>query len=586
MQPCVTSRAARLSRAHSSAFMRGVALAALTTLTTIGAAHAETSRHKLKPPHAKANLPPAREPTAADYRRALDAVTALTTQVHTLSDQVNSLQGRLDQQASAQAATEAKAAEAAQVQENVTAAAIQSIPAQVATAVDAAKPKTDAIYYKGLKITPGGFLEASNQYRSRALGSDMFSPYNSIPFASTGTGHESEDRFSARQSRFNTLIQGDVSPDVQLAIFGEIDFLGAAQTANYNESNSFTPRLRNLYATIDMKDSGWHILAGQSWSLATLNSKGITPRNETPPPMIDAQFVPGFVWTRQPQLRIVKDFDKALWLAVSVENPQTTFTGTVPAGVLTSTANNTGLFGGAANGTAPATAGGGTAATPTTATSSFNHAPDVIVKAAYEAQVAGRALHLEVYGLGRTFTDRVNHTEDNVFAGGAGWGVGFAAIPGLLDLETSGLTGKGVGRYGTSQLPDVTFAPSGKIEPISETDWLAGGTLHATHTLDIYAFAGGEHEDRRTYSATYGYGSPLLNLSGCYTEGGSCSAATKFSQQETIGFWQKVYQGAFGRAQVGVQYSYTERKAFSGLDGMAPMASDNIVFTSLRYYPF
>ena len=122
------------------------------------------------------------------------------------------------------------------------------------------------------------------------------------------------------------------------AFYGEFDFLGAAQTANSNESNSFTPRIRQLYGTVDWDYWGLHLLAGQNWSLVTMNSKGITQRNEVPPPVIDAQYVPGFAWARQAQLRITKDFDdKQVWLAASLENPQTTFTGTsgsgLPAGV-------------------------------------------------------------------------------------------------------------------------------------------------------------------------------------------------------------------------------------------------------------
>jgi hypothetical protein len=153
----------------------------------------------------------------------------------------------------------------------------------------------------------------------------------------------------------------------------------------------------------------------------------------------------------------------------------------------------------------------------------------------------------------------------------------------LLDLELSALTGSGIGRYGASQLPDVTFAPSGRIAPIPETAWLAGGTLHATRSLDVYVFGGEEIVGRTSFNAAYGYASPTLNLAGCSALGGSCDAVTKSVEQGTIGFWQKVYQGSLGRAQFGVQYSYTVPHALSGLDGIAPVTNDNIVFTSLRY---
>jgi hypothetical protein len=542
--------------------------------------------HHAKGPHRRA-APPARN--SASYARA---VAALTDKVHSLETEVDLLKGRLDQQASAQTRTDvaleqqAQAQKAATDQAAATATAIQTIPAQVASAVDAARPRTDAFHFKGVSITPSGFVEAANQYRSRALGSDMFSPFNAIPFASSPAAHESEDRLSARQSRIGVLVQGDVNQTTHLAAYGEIDFLGAAQSANSNESNSFTPRLRNLYVTADWETSGWHLLAGQSWSLATLNGKGITPRSEIIPPQIDAQFVPGFVWTRQPQFRVTKDFGKKLWLAVSVENPQTVFAGAVPPNVISQIANSTGLFAGATNATPPASAGGGTPVTPTAATSSLNHLPDIVVKAAYEARLRGRDLHLEVFGLGRAFTDRIGAREDTVYAGGVGGGLAVDAIPGVLDLELTALTGSGIGRYGTSQLPDVTFAPDGRIAPIAETDWLAGGTLHATRTLDVYAFGGEEIVGRKSFDATFGYGNPLLDLRGCSIEGGACAAVTRYVAQGTIGFWQKVYQGSLGSAEFGVQYSYTERRTLSGLGGIAPVAPDNIVFTSVRYYPF
>ena len=220
------------------------------------------------------------------------------------------------------------------------------------------------------------------------------------------------------------------------------------------------------------------------------------------------------------------------------------------------------------------------------ATQSLNHLPDVVAKAAYETNIYGRSVHAEVFGIGRGFTDRVGTNENNVYSGGIGGGLVVPIIPGLFDLQGSGLTGKGIGRYGSSQLPDVTFRPDGRIEPIQETDWLAGGTLHATKMLDVYAFAGQEHENRNSFGAVpFGSGASYSNA-GCFTEGGSCSAVTRFVQQETLGFWDKFYQGPFGRLQFGVQYSYTERHTFADALGRAPIGSDSMVFTSLRYYPF
>ena len=47
-------------------------------------------------------------------------------------------------------------------------------------------------------------------------------------------------------------------------------------------------------------------------------------------PYIDAQYVPGFAWTRQPQVCLVKNISPILAVGVSAENPQTTESGALP----------------------------------------------------------------------------------------------------------------------------------------------------------------------------------------------------------------------------------------------------------------
>ena len=46
-----------------------------------------------------------------------------------------------------------------------------------------------------------------------------------------------------------------------------------------------------------------------------------------------------------------------------------------------------------------------------------------------------------------------------------------------------------------------------------------------------------------------------------------------------------MYQGEIGNFQIGLQYSYTERKAFSGVGG-DPIANISMGFVSFRYYPY
>jgi hypothetical protein len=505
---------------------------------------------------ALAATPKSQQPT----RVTIDAATLqqLQAQLAALQSQVADLQAKQEAQADAQVET-AKAVNDAQV--------------AATDAAAASKKSSDKIAYKGVNITLGGFLAAESIYRTHQEGADIASNYNSIPYKNTPAGHLSEGRFSARQSRISMLAQGDISPDTHVAGYIEADFLGGAQTANQNESNSFNPRERNVYMTIDWDKPGLHLLAGQNWSLLTLNTKGITPRTEAAPPQIDAQYVPGFSWARQPQIRLVKDWNKEYWLGISLENPQTTFyvspnQAKAPVTSIYNTAAGSGYD--SAN------------------TLSVNHIPDVIVKFAADPGFG----HYEIFGIGRAFYNRYNSgsgpSNHDVYGGGFGVGMILPVVEKFLDFQFSGMQGRGIGRYGSAQLPDVTFKPNGSIAPIKENMVLAGLTLHANPDMDIYLLGGREHEDAKAFSyngVPLGYGNAAYSNAGCDIEGGACVGNTKQIYQGTLGFWWKFYQGKFGKAQFGAQYSHTVRDSFEGVGGSAK-AKEDMVFTSFRYYPF
>ena len=69
-------------------------------------------------------------------------------------------------------------------------------------------------------------------------------------------------------------------------------------------------------------------------------------------------------------------------------------------------------------------------------------------------------------------------------------------------------------------------------------------------------------------------------------EGGACSPETKSISQITGGFWDRIYNGSYGHVQFGIQYSYTQRQAFADVSGFGPKTTENMLFTSFRYYPF
>ncbi len=499
--------------------------------------------------------------------------------------------------ATREAEAEKRAADAQQQQgiaEQKTAEIEKKVTAQTEQTERIKNLKPGSFMIGDTTVTFGGYAAAESVYRNRSEGADINSDFNSgMPFASSPAFHRDEFRGSARQSRLSLLAQSNPEKDVQLSAYFESDFLGAAVTSNSRESNSYTPRLRQAYATYDQNDSGFHLLGGQSWSLLTLDKAGITPRQENVPLTIDAQYIPGFTWTRNWQMRATQDlFNHELTAAISVESPQAVTSGNGAAATALGGFTNNFCTGGApCTGTV---AGAGLLNSTTTYSNDF--APDIIAKIAADPGWG----HYEVYGVGRFFDNRTTLTaggggaDHDAVGGGVGAGAILPVVPKMLDFQASFLAGYGIGRYGSAQFPDFTLAPDGHVVPLPEVEALVGIIGHPTPAWDLYAYAGTERVEKETWSfsggtgGNTGYGNPRANTSGCNFEtpaNSNCSPFTSSIEQLTLGAWWRLYQGRYGNMAIGAQGSYTRRNAFAGTGG-APSTDEDIVMTSFRYYPF
>jgi hypothetical protein len=313
----------------------------------------------------------------------------------------------------------------------------------------------------------------------------------------------------------------------------------------------------------------------------------------------------------------VKDFDYNISAAISAENPATTFGGSAPtlfdsgsiitgvsAGVPAPTFPNTGVLGGSLFNSSNAI--------------NFTQMPDIIGKMAWDPTIADRTIHMEAFGIFRQFTDRIvypvgvvgfpygtglqNH--NNTSTGeGVGGSILIPVIPKVFDIQFSALTGRGIGRYGSGQLPDVTYNADGSLAPIGETMLLAGGVWHMFPELDIYGYAGQESQGSKwgfstpsTAHTAFGWGNPYYINTGCNIEdlggaagagggGFACTGNTSLVRQATVGFWDNIYKGPFGRLAGGLQYSFTQKYDFGGIGG-SQERNVNMFLTSLRYYPF
>ncbi len=578
---------------------------------------------------APAAQPSATSPiTAADVQALKDALAAQQRQIDQLTQK---LQHQQDAQSASGASgkTGAVKLDAAQVQ-----SVSQQQPAELKNAilvqqdghglnVQDSQPTSSSnpmespvisIHFKGITITPGGFVEAAFVRRSRALGADLTTPFNSLTMPGASQSTLPEFFGSARQSRPTVYIDGRLK-NVEFSSYVSGDFLSAGVTSTATQTNSYTFRLRQAWGQAKF-DNGWSILGGQMWSLVTENKAGIAPSddigktNDARPSTIDPGYNVGFTFARQYAVRVTKAFGSKFAVAASIENAQ---------GTLTTHGNADNFLLGEA---------GASNTYNTTSNYTFNPSPDVIVKAAFDPGFG----HYEIFGLADRFTDRIfpcaevattttlcggssvagpnalgaynTSKEGGGFGANARWNFDHKHIVSGLH----GFGGNGIGRYGAAQLSDLAIHANGTLDLIRGYQGLATLEWHGKK-LDVYMYTGAEYA-KRSYDfdsltgKEVGYGAPKFSNSGCYSETvpsttgtagfnpgslSSCTADTRAAIEGTVGFWYRFYNGPRGRFQFGTQYSYVTRQTWSGITPTSapsgsPEGLDGMVFTSLRYY--
>jgi hypothetical protein len=454
----------------------------------------------------------------------------------------------------------------------------------------------NTLHFKGITLTPGGFLEGDTVYRVHATGGDIATAFSAIPYEHADSYSLSEFYGSASASRISLMAEGKVSWGTLHAYY-EADFLGVGAASSNTQSNSYLLRQRMLYAQAET-NSRLSFTVGQLWSLATESKKGITSAvtEIAVPNTADPNYMPGFVWTRQYTFRVAKSFDKAAF-AIALENPQVsyaaTLAGNTPYAVLGSAGLNAGAFNNAISACSPSTsivnytnvvdAKGNNIAVPVyktvnsctnLANISFNEAPDMLVKAAFDPGIG----HYEIFGIARLAHETVypgETTNGNLYGGlydvncpkttagcnpvaptlstagsysnsialgGLGASARIPLLANKLSLGAKGLYGPGLGRYGATSLPDVTANASGQLVPLHNLSGLLTAEFMATPRLMLFSYYGGDYVSRAGYSggltlaaptaaqdangvwaghwgapaaAAVGYGSPLLNNSAC-----------------------------------------------------------------------
>jgi len=449
----------------------------------------------------------------------------------------------------------------------------------------------DALYYKGITISPAGsFLAAETVWRQGGTGGGLNTQFTGVPLDHSEASQLSEFQGSGRQSRVAIKAVGKLD-NMTLTGYYEMDWLSAGVTSNNNQSNSYTLRQRQLWADAKL-NNGWDFSGGQGWSLATETTQGLTRGTEILPASIDPQYMAGFVWTRQYSFRVSKDFDRKFFVGISAENAETLNPAgqNLPTNLLITTVGNTGgLYDNQSN-------------------YSYNLTPDFIAKIAVEPGWG----HWELFGISRSFRDRIYPAtgtpyNSTVWGGGIGGGFRGPLAGKRVTIGLKGLYGEGVGRYGSSTIADVTLRPDGTISPLHGFSAISTLEVNPTSRLNLYFNYGGDYIGRdialNASGTEVGYGTYSVNMSGCDTENASsaanasanpgtptnCGGNNKDVQEFSAGWWYNIYAGPKGRLRQGFQYALFQRNLWSGAGGTSnpnggASGIDNMWWTSFRYY--
>lgn len=453
------------------------------------------------------------------------------------------------------------------------------IPQGIAAAAAAAAPQGPAptnaetfpesplqIHLGMATITPVGFMDLTNTYRSTASGAGYATNFGSYPYNNGATGRLSEDRFSAGNSRLGLRVDA-LYHDIHVLGYYEGDFVGGVGNGANNTqvtSNSLLYRIRLYW--IDLRKGKVEFLAGQSWSMLTPNRNGISalPGDLFYGQEFDVNYLNGLTWGRIPGLRFLYHPGRKVTMGVSLENSTQYFGGSGGGGVpvlpaALSSLASTELDSGAANG----------AGIP-------NVRPDIIAKIAFEPS---SRVHFEIAGM----TDQTKIWNPNTglyfskTGGGGSVNANFEVVKNFR-LMTNNYWSDGGGRYLFGAVPNFIIRPDG-----------SPSLMHAGSTVDGFEARLGKTQLYGYYGGIYAGRNVAIDTNGKpigYGYAGSANSQNRTMQEGTIGITQTFFSNPrYGAVSMYLDYAYFLRNPWSFTPGQAggKNAKQNAVWFDLRY---
>jgi hypothetical protein len=453
-------------------------------------------------------------------------------------------------------------------------AAAVAVPAQVGNETSP-NPEVSPLQLKigSAYITPVGFMDFTGVWRARDGGSGIGTNFAGIPYGGNSVyqTNESELRFSMQNSRIGFRVDANVK-GANVIGYMEADFLGNNPANVAVSSNSNTMRSRLYW--VDVRKSGWEVLGGQTWSLATPNRAGVSP---LPGDVfysynMDVNYQVGMVWGRIPEFRVAYHVpsNKAIF-ALALDSPDQYMGGTN---------GSTGI-------TLPSCCSyyaGGELDNGTTTLGPPNRAPDVIAKFVLEPN---KRIHFEVGGIARFFQLYNQKSTTHYSAtGGAGFVNLDLGITKELRFLTHNYWSDGGGRYIFGSAPDMIVRGDGSLSLVHSGSTVEGFEL-THHNTTLFTYYGADFIARNVATDTngcnigWGFGPSPSSLTGCASPS---SGQNRIIQEPTIGFIKNFWKDSkYGALSLIGQYSYVTRDPWYVAPGSPKHGFSSMAFIDLRY---
>ena len=421
-------------------------------------------------------------------------------------------------------------------------------------------------------LTPGGFVDFENIFRTTNTQSNIATNFGGIPYGNTAQGRITEFRTTAQYSRLNLKLEDNFRGS-DIIGYVEGDFSGNSAPSVYQTVNPLTNRLRLYFAYV--KRGNWEFLGGQTWSWLTPNREGIGPMpsdlaityNE------DQNLAVGVPYTRAAELRAAYHVNEHWAIGIGIEDSNQ-FIGNFVALPARFSAIGSQFDNNANAGAA-------------------NLMPDIIAKSTYDAALSGRHFHAELTGL---FTGAhasaipsgsTAFTSHSAFGGGGQIAANYELVRNKLVVLANAFWSDGGAHYLVATGPELVVRPNlngtdVNLSMVHAGSGSAGFEWRASRKEAFAVYYGADYYGRNFFPDTTNTANPSAIIG--YGGPGSPNTNNRAIQQITfdwlLTFWKSERHGAM---QYYTQYSYLTRAPWFVAPDNPRNAHLSMVYAGIRY---